>query len=82
MYPTFLSELTTRKKVKRVIWDYFGRITFIFLFLYLFVVSLDFLSAAFQLLGGKKPCFITWLLWYVSHIVNISWHELIIYNAQ
>lgn len=47
------SELTELGKVKRVVWDYIGRPCFVFGFLYMFICSMSFLSAAFQLLGGK-----------------------------
>ncbi|KAK3087037.1 hypothetical protein FSP39_000749 [Pinctada imbricata] len=45
-------ELTTGGKFKRVIWTTFRVILFLG-FLYLFICSLDFLSSAFRLLGGR-----------------------------
>ena len=48
-----IAELTTAGKVKRVLWDYIGRFVCLLGFLYLFICSLDFLSSAFRLLGGK-----------------------------
>ena len=55
------SEQTTTEKVLTILWV-FVRICIVILSLYLFVCSLSFLSAAFQILGGKsagkvRPCF-------------------------
>ncbi|XP_052766305.1 sodium-dependent phosphate transport protein 2B-like [Mya arenaria] len=46
-------ELTTCGKVKRVTWDYFGKLVVLTGLLYLFICSLDFLSNAFKLIGGR-----------------------------
>lgn len=45
-------DLSTAGKVKRVLWDYIGKIVLLLGFLYLFICSLDFLSNAFRLIGG------------------------------
>ena len=50
---TFL-DLTTGGKCKRVLWNYIFRQVLLIGLLYMFICSLDFLSSAFRLLGGKK----------------------------
>ena len=50
----FLLDLTTGGKVKRVLWNYIFRQILLIGLLYMFICSLDFLSSAFRLLGGKK----------------------------
>ncbi|XP_014662695.1 PREDICTED: sodium-dependent phosphate transport protein 2B-like isoform X1 [Priapulus caudatus] len=47
------SELTSSGKVKRVLVDWIGKTIALLMLLYLFVCSLDFMSSAFRLLGGK-----------------------------
>ena len=47
-------DLTTGGKVKRVLWNYIFRQILLIGLLYMFICSLDFLSSAFRLLGGKK----------------------------
>lgn len=46
------TELDGFGKVKRVAWS-FGKVILLLALLYLFICSLDFLSSAFRLLGGK-----------------------------
>ncbi|XP_053376129.1 sodium-dependent phosphate transport protein 2B-like [Mercenaria mercenaria] len=47
------SELPICGKFKRVLWGYFGKLVVLIGLLYLFICSLDFLSNAFKLIGGK-----------------------------
>ncbi|XP_064651076.1 sodium-dependent phosphate transport protein 2B-like isoform X2 [Lineus longissimus] len=47
------AELDTKGKVVRVLWHYIGKILLLVGFLYLFICSLDVLSSAFKLLGGR-----------------------------
>ncbi|XP_077997328.1 sodium-dependent phosphate transport protein 2A-like [Glandiceps talaboti] len=47
------SELTTKGKVKRVVMQVIIKPILLLALLYLFICSLDFLSSAFRLLGGK-----------------------------
>ncbi|XP_053384148.1 sodium-dependent phosphate transport protein 2B-like [Mercenaria mercenaria] len=47
------SDLSTCGKFKRLLWDYFGKLVVLVGLLYLFICSLDFLSNAFKLIGGK-----------------------------
>ncbi|XP_072032573.1 sodium-dependent phosphate transport protein 2A-like [Amphiura filiformis] len=47
-------ELSTLEKVKRVVVDWFLKPVMIILLLYLFICSLDLMSSAFRLLGGKE----------------------------
>ncbi|XP_045187588.2 sodium-dependent phosphate transport protein 2B-like [Mercenaria mercenaria] len=47
------SELSTCGKFKRVLWDYFGKLVVLVGLLYLFICSMDFLSNAFKLIGGR-----------------------------
>ncbi|XP_060589268.1 sodium-dependent phosphate transport protein 2B-like isoform X2 [Ruditapes philippinarum] len=47
------SDLTTCGKVKRVLWDYFGKFVCLLGLLYMFICSLDFLGNAFKLIGGR-----------------------------
>jgi len=47
------SELDTRGKVTRVLWHWIGKVIILLALLYCFICSLDFLSSAFRLLGGK-----------------------------
>ena len=51
---TLFLELTTMEKVKRVVVDWFLKPVLIILLLYLFICSLDLMSSAFRLLGGKQ----------------------------
>ena len=56
---SFLIDLTTGGKVKRVLWNYIFRQILLIGLLYMFICSLDFLSSAFRLLGGKTLITIT-----------------------
>ncbi|XP_014663344.1 PREDICTED: sodium-dependent phosphate transport protein 2A-like [Priapulus caudatus] len=47
------SELSAFAKVQRVVVDYVGRSLALVALLYIFICSLDFLSSAFRLIGGK-----------------------------
>ncbi|XP_052805215.1 sodium-dependent phosphate transport protein 2A-like [Mya arenaria] len=50
--PTW-ADLGTFQRVKHVLLQWFGKAIFLLLLLYVFVCSLDFLSSAFRILGGK-----------------------------
>jgi hypothetical protein len=50
---SYVSELDIKEKIVRVLWHYIGKVVLLLLFLYLFICSLDLLSSAFKLLGGK-----------------------------
>jgi hypothetical protein len=54
--PPFISipELTMTGKLRRVVWHYCIKAILLIGMLYLFICSLDFLSSAFKLLGGKS----------------------------
>lgn len=47
------SGLTTRDKVIRILWHYFGKFVLLLGFLFIFICSLSFLGDSFQLVGGK-----------------------------
>lgn len=49
----FFTELTPGQKVHRVCIQWIGKLVLLLGLLYLFVCSLDFLSSAFRLLGGR-----------------------------
>ena len=59
----YVTDLTTAGKVKRIVWDYLGKVLLLLTFLYLFICSLDFLSNAFRLIGGTHQLliFVTYL---------------------
>ncbi|XP_022084735.1 sodium-dependent phosphate transport protein 2B-like [Acanthaster planci] len=48
------SELTTRGKLYRVLVEWIGKPVTVLVLLYLFICSLDLMSSAFRLLGGKE----------------------------
>ncbi|XP_033625305.1 sodium-dependent phosphate transport protein 2A-like [Asterias rubens] len=48
------SELTTCGKIQRVVVDWIGRPLGVIILLYFFICSLDLMSSAFRLLGGKE----------------------------
>ena len=52
-YISSLVDLTKGEKVKRVLWNYILRPICLLFLIYMFICSLDFLSSAFRLLGGK-----------------------------
>ena len=49
----FISERTTASKVKYVLWTCILKPAILIGLIYMFICSLDFLSSAFRLLGGK-----------------------------
>ncbi|KAH3699565.1 hypothetical protein DPMN_074523 [Dreissena polymorpha] len=53
LYRCLLSELGTCARVNRVLVQWVGKAVCLLLLLYLFICSLDFLSSAFRILGGK-----------------------------
>lgn len=46
-------ELSGCGKFQRIAWDFVGKVVLLIGFLYFFICSLDFLSVAFKLIGGK-----------------------------
>ena len=52
-YEPYFSELTTCGKVRRVLWDWIGKLLIVVGCLYLFICSIDLLSSAFRLLAGN-----------------------------
>jgi len=80
----YVTDLTTAGKVKRIVWDYLGKVLLLLTFLYLFICSLDFLSNAFRLIGGRHQLliFVTFLCYDKESVytyVNIQ-HEGVLFS--